>query len=344
VRTRTERGIALPLTLFIVTLLTVTLAAAFARVAADRTIAAGSDKAVTALVVAQTGLAKYRAYRTTRPLDGDSLRFNATGGYADVVVRIVRAADTTRLIYIIRSTGYVIVPALGAPPQARRTVARFATWGMTPIRRIAAYVAANGISDGPGGQVNISGVDACGAGPDIISVRASTGSQLSRAAYSPAAVVAGSPGAVADTSGVDWTAIVNGAFVPDFQYSNGYTFTTADASYASGVVRGDATINNVTGTGLLVVLGQLTVTGSAAGWKGIVLVGGPITFGHGTEAHFYGVVISGLGGPPYTNTRVGGPGGAKYLFDYSSCEVNRAAADIGGLVAVNAWVDNWSSY
>ena len=336
---------ALPLTLFIVTLLTVTLAAAFARVAADRAIATGSDKAVTALAVAQTGLAKYRAFRTSIPPDGDSLRFNATGGYADVVARIVRAPDTTRMTYVLRSTGYVIVPALGAGAQARRTIAQFATWGMTPIRRVAAYVAANGVSDGPGGQVSISGSDFCGASPAIGSVRASTGSHLTRPAYSPTEVVSGSPGAVADTSGVDWTAIVNGAFVPDFQYAGGSTFTVADATYASRIVHGDATINNVTGTGLLVVLGQLTVTGAAAGWKGIVLVGGPITFGHGTDAHLYGLVVSGLGGPPYVNTQLGGPGGAKYLFDYSSCEVNRAMADIGGLVALNnAWVDNWGTY
>ena len=344
-RASSERGIALPLTLFIVTLLTVTLAAAFAEVAADRAIAEGSDKTVTALAVAQTGLAKYRAYRTTRPLDGDSLRFNTTDGYADVVVRVLREPDTTRITYIMRSTGYVIVPALGAMPQARRTVAQFATWGMTPVRRIAAYVAANGVSDGPGGQIAVSGADACGASAAIGSVRSSTGAHLTRGSYTPAVVVAGSPGAVGDTSGVDWTAIVNGAFVPDFQYTGNYTFGTADSSYSSRVVTGDESVDNVTGTGLLVVMGDLTLAGAAAGWNGIVVVGGMLRFARGTDAHFTGMVISGLGGAPYINTQLGGPGGGKYLFDYSSCEVSRALADIGGLVPINnAWVDNWATY
>jgi hypothetical protein len=345
VRTPGERGIALPLTLFIVTLLTVTLAAAFARIAADRAIGTGSDQAVTALTVAQTGLARYLAYRTTRPGDGDSLRFNVTGGYADVVARIIRAPDTTRITYVLRSTGYLIVPRLGAATQARRTVAQFATWGMTPIRRIAAYVAANGVSDGPGGRIDISGADDCGTDPPIGSVRGSSGSHLTRGSYSPTEVIAGSPGAVADTAGIDTTAITDGAFIPDYRYAAGYTFTAADSGYASRVVGGDATINNVTGTGLLVVRGDLTLTGAAAGWKGIVLVWGLISFDRGTDGGFSGIVITGLGRPPFTNTRLGGPGGGQYVFHYSSCDVNRTLAAIGGLVPLdNAWVDNWASY
>lgn len=341
---RDQRGIALPITLFIVTLLTITLAAAFARVAADREIAVGADKSVSALTVAQSGLQKYLAYRTTWPPDGDSVRFYVTGGYADVIARMVRKPDTTQIVYVVRSTGNVIVPALGALTQGKRTVAQFVTWGATPMRRIAAYVAANGASDRPGGQIAINGADSCGT-IGVGSVRGSTGSNLSRSVYAPNAVVAGSPGWVADTTHVDWTSIINGAFTPDVRYAGNYTFTTADASYASRMVNGNATINNVIGTGLLIVTGNLTTMGTRAGWRGIVLVGGYLSLTPGTESHFYGLVISGLGGPPYTNTQLGGPGGGKYLFTYASCEVNRALLDVGGLVSIpNAWVDNWASY
>ena len=342
---RSQRGIALPMTIFIVTLLTITLAAAFARAAADREIAVEADKTVGVLTLAQSGVQRYLGYRTTSPPDGDSVRFNLTGGYADVVARVVQKLDTARITYIVRSTGYVIVPALGPASRARRTVAQFVAWGATPMRRVAAYVAANGVRDRAGGQVQIRGADSCGTAAPVGSVRGSTGSSLTTGPrYTPNPVISGSPVAVADTTGVDWTSIANGAFQPDLQYPANTTFSTADATYASRKVNGDATILNVTGTGLLIVTGNLTTTGYS-GWKGIVLVGGTLNLTTTAQSHFYGLVISGLGGPPYTNTSLGGPGGGKYLFDYASCEVARALANIGGLVAIpNAWVDNWASY
>src|SRR5574341_2271762 len=111
-----ERGIALPVPLFIITLMTIMLAALFARVGAERDVAVGSSDAVNALAVAQSGLQRYLGSVTTRPPDADSVRYNVTGGYADVVARIVESDTLTdgRMTYIIRSTGYVIVPALGA--------------------------------------------------------------------------------------------------------------------------------------------------------------------------------------------------------------------------------------
>src|SRR5574341_710423 len=95
-----ERGIALPVPLFIITLMTIMLAAAFARVGAERELAVGSSDAVNALAVAQSGLQRYFAYRDSlraRPRDGDSVRFNVTGGYADVVARVSKRPVTDTL-------------------------------------------------------------------------------------------------------------------------------------------------------------------------------------------------------------------------------------------------------
>ena len=343
-----RRGIALPLTIFIITLLTIMLAAAFARVGAEREISVGASESVGALTVAQSGLQQYLGSRTTRPPDGDSLRFNVTGGYADVVARIVqRPADSLQThMYIVRSTGYVIVPALGANPQGRRTVAQFAQWQVPVIRRIAAYVAANGARDQvPGNRVVVNGTD-CGSAAPIGSIRASTGSNLTRGTYTPAPpVVAAAPAFLADTTGVDWAAIVGGAFTPDYHYIN-----TADLNYKSHMVVGDASLNNVVGRGLLIVTGDLTMAGVSAGWQGIVLVGGKIAFANGTKATFDGLVFSGLNtifvGPPPQNTVLGGSAGPSWFhFNYCSTYVDATLAAFSRFApTANAWVDNWASY
>jgi len=144
---RNRRGIALPVTIFIITLMTITLAAAFARVGAEREVATGASEAISALTVAQSGLQRYLGVSTSRPPDGDSVRFNVTGGYADVVARIVESdsLDDQKTMYVLRSTGYVIVPAQGATAQGKRTVAQFAQWQVGNIRAVAAFVAGRGL-------------------------------------------------------------------------------------------------------------------------------------------------------------------------------------------------------
>ncbi len=56
---RDDRGFALPLTLFLIAVLTLMLGATFTRAATEIRIAAGSKSAMDALFVAQSGLEKY---------------------------------------------------------------------------------------------------------------------------------------------------------------------------------------------------------------------------------------------------------------------------------------------
>lgn len=347
------RGIALPVTLFIITLMTIALAASFARVGAEHAMALGASEAVSALTVAQSGLQAYLGSRSARPPDGDSVRFNVTGGYADVVARLVESdsTDDGRTMYIVRSAGYVLVPALGATAQAKRVVAQFAQWGnASGIRRIATYVSANGARDqNPGAnQIKING-NCSGTGPSIGSIRAATGSSLTRGTYTPAPSGGtngqGAGNFVADTAAVDWPSIVNGRFVPDYHYIN-----TADLGYKSHMVVGNATLNNTLGRGLLIVTGDLTMAGANAQWQGVVLVGGRIIFSNGTKSHFWGLVYSGLNFllavPPPANTQLGGAsGGTQWYFDYCPAYVDPTIARLTGLSGIpNAWVDNWASY
>jgi hypothetical protein len=341
-------GIALPVTIFVISLLTIMLAASFVRVDAERNIALSGGESVTAAALAQSGLSNYIASRTSPPPDGDSVRFNLTGGYADVVAHIVqRPADPLQnRVYIVRSTGYVIVPERGALHQGARTAAQFAVWQTGVIRRIAAFVAANRVTTQGGGSIDIDGRDFCGPGT-VRSVRARGGSRFTDGTYSPSAPsVSGSGTQVADTTAIDWNYIVNGGFVPDYYSLPGSGF------WKTYLIRGNATLNSGTvGTGILIVTGDLTTTGNAgwAEWYGIVLVGGKIDF-NARRTRFRGLVYSGLnellGGPAPPDGTIGGGGaGSRYEIQYASCYVDLSLASLTGFVAIpNARIENWASY
>lgn len=344
---RGENGIALPVTIFVITVLTITLAAAFARVDADRAVAVGSGDVVSAATVAQSGLQAYFGTTNTRPPDGDSVRFyppTVSGGYADVVAHVVKKPldPLAPWIYVVRSTGYVIVPELGATHQAVRTMAQFAQWQTGLIRQFAAFTAANALDDRDPNAITIDGNDLCGDSAAAWSVRTRSSSDMNQGTYLPsAAIESDDDDWVADTAGVAWNLIVNGAFVPDYS-----SLVTGETLYKSHVIQGNATLNNAWGTGLLAVTGDLTTTGVLAKWEGIVLVGGEIFF-NADSTVFLGMVISGLDadssvGGSAPNARIGLE---PVYIRYDSCRVGQTIAGWTGFAPVrNAWVDTWPSY
>ena len=345
-----ETGIALPVTIFVVTLLTIILAASFVRVAAERSVAVGTGDAVRALAVAQSGLQSYLASRTSRPPDGDSVRFNVVGGYADVVARVVQKPADTMLdqMYIVRSTGHVIVPALGATWQAVRTVAQFGKWQTPALDAIAAFTGANRVRRRAGGVVlDIRGADQCGGlQPAVYGLRARTASTVSPTTGitgSPAGYLQGGGGlTVATLAGIDWPTITGGGFTPDY-----YSFRAGDASYPSMLIQGNLTLQDTDGYGLLIVTGDLTIQSLSFIWNGIILVGGKIDF-NATDTWIYGNVKSGLneqlGGPAPPEGQFAGTGRSLRLY-YHSCRVQQALNSLRGFAPIrNAWVDNWASY
>lgn len=342
---RRETGVALPVTLLVVVVLTITLAASFARVDADRAVSAGTGDAVTALAVAESGLQAYVASRASRPPEGDSVRFNLPGGYANVVAHVLtRNADTTvPQLFIVRSTGYVVVPEHGAVHQAVRTVAQFAQWQVPVIRQFAAFTAANDLDDRNPYAHTIDGTDLCGDSLPVWAVRTQRGSDMNQGTYvpdPPGAIESGSAQSVADTTAVDWSMVVSGTFVPDYT-----ALVTGETSYKSQVIQGDVTLADASGTGLLAVTGNLRTSGNFAGWEGIVLVGGEIFFDADSTA-FLGMVISGLreqlSGTGAPNARIGEE---PVYIRYDSCRVRQTLAGLAGFAPIgNAWVDNWASY
>lgn len=347
---------ALPATLLIIAFVTVMLATAFVRVQADRRIAESSGDLVDALAVAQSGLQTYFATASTfdaceqpsRPPDGDSVRINVTGGYADVVAHVVRKpADTmTAWTYIVRSTGRVIEPALGADPQAVRTVAQFAEWQRVRMTTPAVFTAANGFTR-LGGIGEFKGNDHTGAScatPIIGAMMSPVAEQPSSyAGYSITGAVmtdADGPTTAAGT-GIDWNGTIT-RIVPDYT-----TVMLGDASYPIMRVTGAATISGSTASyGALIVTGDLTFSNSSSlRWSGVLLVGGRIIFSNTAEVHVDGLVASGLNEQLGVSPPTTGIGATDVKIHYDSREIRRSFRAVAGWVPVqNAWVDNWATY
>lgn len=342
-----ETGIALPVTIFVITLLTITLAASFARVDADRAVAGGTEDAVTALALAESGLQSYMGSQTSRPADGDSVRINLAGGYADVVAHVVQKPldPASPWMYILRSNGHVIVPEQGAVRQAARTVAQFAIWQTGVMRQFAAFTAANRVRDENPDRYTLDGRDECPDSANAWAAFTRGSSDLSDGTFygaPPLVIQDDNDDDVADTTGVIWNTVLSGAFVPDYK-----SLVTGESLFKSQVIQGNVTLNNVSGTGLLAVTGNLTTSGTLVSWQGLILVGRAIDFS-ADSTEFYGMVISGLeahssvGGSPPNNARIGAkPVGIRY----NSCHVRQSIAALTGFAAVrNAWVDNWATY
>lgn len=357
---RDRRGFALPAVILLLALLTILLTTGLTRARTERQMADASDETAQALAVAQSGLQTYLGTVTTKPADGDSMRINVPGGFANVIAHLVQQpADTTgRTLYLVRSTGYVIDPDSGPAPRALRTVAQFAEWEVGMIARRAALTTPNGLehmSAGGGNKprMEISGVDQCGAEAAIPGVRTA---KMVWNGGSPDTVLTGAPGlleasnapTVAAETLIDWAGALGGNLVPDYA-----TFQSSSTSYPIQRVLGDLTISGAnSGSGLLVVSGNLTVSGTSFVFNGIILVGGRILF----EAEYQrinGLVVSGLqwqlgsmSPSDYTETGNVPPDPRRDVYLYfDSCRIDSALAALSGLAPVrNAWLDNWASY
>ena len=361
-----RRGFALPLTILLIALLTVMLTAGFSRLRVERQIADGAGNVSTALTIAQSGLQTYlgtvntdACTRPIRPPDGDSVRINLTGGYADVVARVVqRPLDTLKTwTYVVRSTGYVIHPLAGPEPRARRTVAQFARWQTGHLDIRAAWTAADGIDRVPGGSGEFRGRDQnptpeCRQ-PDINAIRAPLGegpsdmSGYGTDGASPNVYSDGTAEAVADSTDIDWFATITGGLTPDYT-----SVQLGNLDYPVQVITGNLTIGSgasvIEGTGLLVVTGDLRIRGASFKWYGVVLVGRQLKF-DAADQRFDGYLVSGLqeqdSTPPnIPRTKLGGAGNSTSIH-FNTADIRRAMESLTGFVPIgNAWMDNWATY
>jgi hypothetical protein len=356
-----DAGFALPLVLFLVALLTALLAAGLTRVQIDREIAEASDATTSATTVAWSGLQTYlgtltldACERPVRPPDGDSVRINVPGGYAEVVARVVRVPPDTlaNWLYLVRSSGYAIQPASGSTPVATHTAAQYAEWQSGLLSLPAAFTAANGLTRTSGGSGQLHGADedsvwSCPM-PGRAGLRVPSGSPPDLDDYdltgSPTVEVSGTGSGIVTGAQIDWAqTLAPGTLVPDFT-----TVQADDWTYPLQLVSGNAVLGapgaTTFGTGLLIVAGDLTVLGSFVQWYGVVLVGGEIHF-DAADQRFDGLVASGLNAQLGTGPGPGQIGGDYTDIDFNSRYVRRAMRPLTGFAPVaNARIDNWWTY
>jgi hypothetical protein len=353
-----SEGFALPLAILILTLLTATLAAAFAMASSEYRAIDNARDQEKALRLAQSGLETFLASRPSLgftavpPAVSESARVALPGGYADVTLERIRpSVSGSPSLYVIRSKGVRTDPELPGTPAAERMVAQYAQWQVGSLGVGAAFTSLTGLHKN-GSSGTISGTDQCGALPGVAGVAVPTnpgytqnGGGAPVPTGSPPIDNLGSFSAAADATPIDWQGIVDGtALVPDVTIPSDAWPSFADPNdWPVILVHGDFALPG-DGQGTLIVTGDLTINGSKD-WQGIILAGGHIT-GNGNNGLF-GAMVSGLnvklGNPATVAAAMGsntiGNGVKRIYFD--SCNIASALAGFGGLVVFpNAWADN----
>lgn len=367
-RLSSRKGFALPLTIFIITVLVAGLAAGLTGASAEYTANAAARGQGRAFDFAQTGLDQFVALRGQtnwcqhcgNPITADSewTRVSFTGGYADVVAMKVRPMiGTSSALYFIRSTGVdttVKLSGAGVADFAQRVVGVYATWNTATINVKAAWLSLSGLVKNGTGV--ISGIDQCGMQPSVAGVMVDKGDlQVKGGSFNPL----GSP--PVDTSNtfaqlksqtnIDWAGILAGSLaaditIPGQSFPSGATFD-ADTTYWP-VIR--IHTNNYSlpnhGRGTIVADSDFTISGSNM-WDGIVMVGGMLTSnGNNTMS---GATLTGLnfliGGTPSLSNVDDSDANGQKTYVYNSCSIADATSHLMRYgVIPNSWLDNLATW
>jgi Tfp pilus assembly protein PilX len=350
--TSSRRGATLPLAILAIVLISLTVAAGYARVSSERRINGDQQAQVDAFSVAESGLERYiGGIVTIPPASHDTTITGLPGGSAQISLRrIMAAAGTAPALYVItsRGTSTSSVRYGASVPSAERTVGQYAFWQVGTIGVSAAWTAISGLHKS-GGSGTLSGFDQCGVKPAVAGVSVPNVPGYDQTGGS--SVPAGSPniGSLgADTAAaktavpIDWDGIVNGgAITPDFVIPT-QSWPTSSQMNNWPVIRVNGDVTIPTGKGILIITGNATMSGSDR-WDGVVLVGGALTSSGNNTVD--GAVVTGL------NVQLGMPVGTSDLgsgtktYIYNSCSIDSALSSLGKIQRIrNGWTDDWPSY
>jgi len=357
-----RRGATLPLSILVIAILTLSMLVAAYRLSSERQITSDHEAVTKAFAVAQAGMEQYFSFLsslppgTVPPISHDTTITGLPGGTAQVSLRRLRdSTGTTPAIYVVTSRGANTTARrfsfrIGA---AERTVAQYAVWRPADFDLNAAFTSLSGI-DKNGNSGALDGNDGCGAAPAIGGAAVPGGTytgQTNPINGNPdnAPIDLGTPGtggSAKDAVEVDWAGISAGTALPPNYVIPGNSWPTAGqmANWPVILVNGDLSLSGgeANGKGILIVTGNLTMGGS---WShdGIVLVGGVLT-SNGNNT-IQGAVITAL------NIKLGIPvpqnaiANGNKTFQYNSCSIASALKRIGSVQRVrNGWTDTWSSY
>ena len=365
-----SRGFALPMAILVVALLTISATAAFVIASSEERETANSRDQVDAFTLAQSGLERFLLSRSsfgltsTPPAAFEFARIDLPGGYADVTLERVRPSVAgSPVLYVIRSLGVRTDPSLPGTPFAEHTVAMFARWQAGSLSVRAAFTSLTGFHK-PGASGTITGINQCGAGPNVAGVSVPTppgytqsGGGTPVPTGTPPIENMGGYQQAANETFINWQGIVNGTALTLDVTILPQSFPSATA-FANPAYWPVIMVDNVNrppftlprnGQGTLIVTGNLIMNGSR-NWSGIILVGGTST-GNGNNG-ISGAAVTGLNiklGPNAaaiaatigTNS-IGN--GTKRIF-YNSCNIATALSSFGGLATYpNTWSNSWASF
>ena len=390
---RERRGFALPMAILIIAFLTVTISAAYTATSSELTTNMAQRGESKSYMIAQAGLENFMARRNENGFCNmctvvggvvppmatyESTTVTLPTGYAYVVAQRLRVASDKRpAIYLLRSRGIdtaskaITGSSIGS--RAERTVAQIVYWNINQVNVLSGWTSTSGL-DKNGSSGTISGVDNCAKKPSVAGIAIPDGDYGTNGNFTPAGnppvQYLGTQQQANDAVKIDWDGVVNGTRIQaDYVFASNAAaqagwpnidFGTATArKYPVIRVNDNFTMPDMGGSGTLIVLGNLTISGNNL-WKGILLVGGTMTSnGNGTMT---GATMSGLNtmfnptqlaaaqakvpaGTTLTSTPANATANGTKTFQYDSCEVAKAAGGLASYsVYPNAWMDNFVTY
>lgn len=350
-------GFAIPVAILVIAILSVSIAAGFSLVIAERRGVEDQKAQVSAFVLAEQGLQTFfikrdsLGFKSTPPGAREGpIRIMLKGGYADVELdRIRPPVGSLAGLYVVRSRGTQTRGAVGQTPAGVRTVAQYAAWEPAQLDVLAGWTAITGIKKN-GNSGSFLGVDACKDSASIAGVAVPQVPGFNQPKTTDSLeILAATINASAKLVEVDWAGILGGSAltptytIPPDAYPSFADTTFYPVIFLKGTAGTTGTSQLNGGRGLLIVEGDLdTGSGATFNWKGVVLVGGDLT-GNGNN-NVQGAIISALNAKLGKTVAINTVNGTK-LYQYNSCEVAKALMAIGALVPLpNTWVDNWIEY
>jgi hypothetical protein len=351
---RNRRGAALPLVLLITSLLTLAIVASWTLNGAEARINDDHREQLEAFSLAESGREQFVVSRAALgftsmpPAASESAHIELPNGYADVVMRRIRAGNSTEpALYLLESRGVRERVSYGGAIPAQRTVAQYLYWRTGDMSPLAGWTSLSGLHKN-GNSGSLSGVDECvPAKPSVAGVAVPTSpgytGHTGPTAGSPAVRTLGTAAQAAAAVNIDWAGITNGtALTPNVTIPGGTWPSFNNASYWPIIkVNGDYTLPS-SGRGVLIVTGTLTISGALT-WDGVLLVGNNITSNGNNAVH--GATITGLNVKLGMTVPKADVGNGTKTYRYNSCNIERAMANMSVLVPyTNGWMDNWASY
>jgi hypothetical protein len=351
-----RRGFALPVVLMALFILTGALASGFAMLRGERAADDATLQADAAAALAETGLQQGMNNRAGLGLSAlptatpDSARLTLAGGYVDVITTRLRepVGEAVPGLYFVRTRGVRTRTGVAGAGNAVATASSFATYQIITMTVQSAMTGINGINKAGGAGV-ISGFDVCGQKPALPAVAVPTDPGMTGSGpflntlegSEKISEIGGTKQDAADAVPIDWDAIVNENAIsaqfnlPSDEFPPATWWAANPLAWPTIIVRNGPDpstefILPTKGRGLLIIFGDLNLNGNAAGWDGLVLVGGRLRSNGANEVQ--GGTITGLNvklGFNVEDNDVNELNGTKE-YKYNSCHIASALNGSGG--------------